>query len=500
VTTSDPVPARSHGSDGRQRTDGLGGAGRMVQIDVPTRDDNFVRGVSESIGGPLGVHAARPGRRFWAVARIVIALTFFTLMLHWAEKSDCSNGDWVNLSQYRHACYTDVVALYDSEGLSHGKIPYVQSPVEYPVLTGAFMGLIGLPVHAYVDANPGTNPYEWYYNLTALALGVCAVASVTALLLLRRRRPWDAAMFAASPALLLTATVNWDLLAVAFAVFGLLAWSRRRPTVAAVLIALGAAAKLWPAFLLIPLLLLGWRARRLGDAIYTAGVALLVWVFVNLPFMLLYPHNWSQFFRLNTTRAVDWGTSWYIGTNVPHVFGTGVGIPGFRWMSQHINAVDIVSYLLFGLAVAAIALLVHRAPRRPRLGQLAFLTVAAFLIFSKVWSQQYVLWLLPLAVLARPRWGAFIAWQLAEVCYFFAFNGELMRASGKPIFPEAVFIIAALLRLITVCVMCGFIVRDIMRPEHDVLRQTYDEDPDGGVFNDAPEREPDDEPASYPTA
>ncbi|HZD98882.1 MAG TPA: hypothetical protein VE132_12090, partial [Micromonosporaceae bacterium] len=146
-------------------------------MDVPTRDDNFVRGVSESIGGPFGIHAARPGRRFWVVARIVIALTCFTLMLHWAEKSDCSNGNWVNLSQYRHACYTDVVALYNSEGLSQGKIPYVQSPVEYPVLTGAFMGLIGLPVHAYVDANPGTNAYEWYYNLTALALGACAVAS-----------------------------------------------------------------------------------------------------------------------------------------------------------------------------------------------------------------------------------------------------------------------------------------------------------------------------------
>jgi uncharacterized membrane protein len=506
VTTSDSAATNDDGNGGDRRGTSSGGSlgggslgGGVAQIDAPTRDDNFVRGLSESIGGALGTHAARPGRRFWIVARVVIALTCFTLMLHWAEKSDCNNGDWVNLNQFRHACYTDVVALYNSEGLSEGKIPYVQSPVEYPVLTGAFMGLIGLPVHAYSVANPGTNPYEWYYNLTALALGACAVASVIGLLLLRRKRPWDAAMFAASPALLLTATINWDLLAVAFAVFALLAWARRRPTLAAVLIALGTAAKLWPAFLLIPLLLLGWRARRLADVIYTAGVALLVWVVVNLPFILLYPHNWSQFFRLNATRAVDWGTSWYIGTNVPHVFGPGVGIPGFRWMSEHIDAVDAVSYLLFALSVVALAMLVRYAPRRPRVGQLAFLIVAAFLIFSKVWSQQYVLWLLPLAVLARPRWGAFVAWQLAEVCYFFAFTGELMRASDKPIFPEGVFIIAALLRLITVCVMCGFIVRDIMRPEHDVVRQTYGDDPDGGVFDGAPDREPADEPALYPT-
>src|SRR5205807_9371899 len=105
--------------------------------------------------------------------------------------------------------------------------------------------------------------------------------------------------------------------------------------------------------------------------------------------------------------------------------------------------------------------------------------------FSKVWSQQYVLWLLPLAVLARPRWGMFLAWQAAEVLYFCAFYGELMAASGKPVFPETVFDLAALVRLVTVAVFAGYVVRDILRPEKDVVRASYDGgDPDGGVFNE----------------
>ena len=54
-----------------------------------------------------------------------------------------------------------------------------------------------------------------------------------------------------------------------------------------------------------------------------------------------------------------------------------------------------------------------------------------FLIFSKVWSQQFVLWLLPLLVLARPQWGAFLAWQFAEVGYFLAFYGELLGRLGQ---------------------------------------------------------------------
>src|SRR5690606_20999103 len=151
-------------------------------------------------------------------------------------------------------------------------------------------------------------------------------------------------------------------------------------------------------------------------------------------------------------------------------------------------------YALFGLCCAGIAVLTWKAPRRPRLAALAFLTVAAFLLFGKVWSQQFVLWLLPLVVLARPRWGAFVAWQAAEVCYFFAFYGQLIRATpeaNRPedvfVMPEGWFILAASLRWITVAVLCGFVIRDILRPDRDPVRATYLDDPDGGIFDGAPD-------------
>jgi uncharacterized membrane protein len=105
-----------------------------------------------------------------------------------------------------------------------------------------------------------------------------------------------------------------------------------------------------------------------------------------------------------------------------------------------------------------------------------------------VWSQQYVLWLLPLAILARPRWGPFLAWQFAEVIYFFTFYGELMNAAGKSVFPEWVFVLAASLRLVTVCVLMALVVRDVLRPERDPVRDTYHDDPDGGVFDGLPDR------------
>jgi uncharacterized membrane protein len=375
-----------------------------------------------------------------------------------------------------------VLALYYNEGLSDGQIPYAQHPNEYPVLTGVFMGVLGLPVHALAKNHPQINQGQWFYNLNALVLGGLAVASVALMLGLRRRRPWDVAMFAVAPALFVTATVNWDLLAVALAVGGLYAWAKRYPALAGVLLGLGTAAKLWPGFILIPMLLLGARTRRIADALVSVTVGIVTWTAVNLPVLFGYPDAWWRFFRFNNSRAIDWGTFWYLGDHVPFAGP----LPRFGWFDGHIPQLNLVSYALFGLCCVGVGVLVFVAPHPPRLAQLAFLVLAGFLVFSKVWSQQYVLWLLPLAVLARPRWGVFLAWQAAEVLYFCAFYGELMAASGKPVFPETVFDLAALLRLVTVVVFAGYVVRDILQPAHDVVRTTYEgEDPDGGVFNDA---------------
>jgi uncharacterized membrane protein len=462
--------------------------------DRPSESDGFVRGLSEAIGGPVGDHAvrgsARPGR-FWTASRIILALTCLTLALHWVQKSPCQDGDWQKNIQYTRFCYTDVLALYYAEGLNDGKVPYKDHAVEYPVVTGYFMGALGLPVHAFGAKHPDINQGRWFYNANALVLSALAVATAAVILALRRRRPWDAAIFALSPILFVTATINWDFLAIGFAAFGLLAWARRRPVLAGVLLGLGGAAKLWPLFLLGPLLVLALRSRRMRESTFAFSAAVVAWVVANAPVYFLYRDSWERFFNLNTTRPVDWGTFWYIGRYLDTKWNTGA--PGdqgpFQWLSDHIPTLNTLSYTLFALCCVVITGLCLFAPRRPRLAQVGFLVVAAFLIFSKVWSQQYVLWLLPLVVLARPRWGAIIAWSVAEVGYFTAFYAELLGAGGKPVIPEGTFVLASGLRLITVVILCGLVIREIWRPEFDVVRQSYSDDPDGGPLDGAPDAE-----------
>ena len=454
--------------------------------------DGFVRGLSQAIGGPLGAHAvspdARPGR-FWTAPRIVMALACLILALSWVQKSPCMDGNWQKNIQYTRYCYTDVLALYFAEGINEGKVPYKDHPVEYPVVTGYFMGALGLPIHAYGQDHPDINQGSWFYNANALVLSILAVASVAVLLALRRRRPWDAAIFALSPIVLVTATINWDFLAIGLFAFGLYLWVKRHPVWAGVLLGLGAAAKLWPVFILGPILIVALRTGRLRPWISSLVAAAITWAVVNFPVWYWYHESWLRFFRLNSERPVDWGTFWYIGRYLDGKWNTGTaGDQGpFQWLSDHVPTLNHLSYGLFGLSCLAIMLLGLLAPRRPRISQLAFLVVATFLIFSKVWSQQYVLWLLPLIVLARPKWGAIIAWTVAEIGYLAAFYAELMGAGGKSVIPEGTFVLASSLRLITVAVLCGLVVREIWRPELDDVRASYGgADPDAGPL-DGPE-------------
>lgn len=176
------------------------------------------------------------------------------------------------------------------------------------------------------------NQGQWFYNLNALVLGALAVVTVAVILALRRRRPWDAALFALAPALLLTATVNWDLLAIGLAALGLLAWARSGPVpkgtplvaLSGVLLGLGGAAKMWPLFILGPILVLALRANRIRAALLSIGTAAATVVLVNLPAAIPYRDNWDRFFELNTTRPIDWARS---GTSVATWTGSSATRP-----------------------------------------------------------------------------------------------------------------------------------------------------------------------------
>jgi uncharacterized membrane protein len=201
-----------------------------------------------------------------------------------------------------------------------------------------------------------------------------------------------------------------------------------------------------------------------------------------------------RFFDLNETRGADWDSLYLqlqrLRTNDGHLEGVRNGIADLftdtKSPPSRLNRWVAVMVLL---VLGAVGLLIWKAPRRPRLPQVLFLTVAGFLLVNKVDSPQYVVWLLPLAVLARPRWRPFLAWQAAELLVvlsrFYFFIGNDKPGEGIGI---GWFFFCVLLRDVLLVVFAVLVVRDVLHPERDVVRADGADDPAGGVLDGAPDR------------
>ncbi len=229
-------------------------------------------------------------------------------------------------------------------------------------------------------------------------------------------------MVALSPGLILAAYINWDLFAMALTACGLAAWAARRPWLAGALLGLAVATKFYPLMFFGALFLLCLRAGKLREFGKALAGGLIAWLVINLPVALTATSGWAEFYAFSRSRGADWGSVWYLFEhyNVPVVGNSSLG------------ELNLISSGAFAVACVLIAVLALAAPRRPRLPQLCFLLLASFLILNKVWSPQYVIWLVPLAVLARPRMWAYVLWQLAEVAYFLGIWGYFVYMYQPP--------------------------------------------------------------------
>jgi uncharacterized membrane protein len=472
---------------------------------APTLTGPLAASATRPIGGALGEHAQIGRQWFWTPLRVALLIAVAALSLSWFGKAGCIQQytndqgqqelDWRTARPYIAMCYSDIVPLYTAERLDRPEtFPYKTSWIddegkptqqtrymEYPVVTGMFQWVNAKLAAGWLDAGLlSAIPVAVYFNITAFWLALAWLVTVWAVARTARRRPWDAVLVAASPLVVVHAFTNFDALATAAAAAGILAWARKRPVLAGVLIGLGGAAKFYPLFLLGVLFVLCLRTGKLREWQRTTIAALAAWLAVNVPIAFTYPDGWWEFFRRNTARAADTDSIY----NVISEFSGWPGFDGLLGAWQTPAVLNAVTAVLFVIVCAAVGWMALTAPTRPRVAQLAFLLVAAFLLVNKVWSPQYSLWLVPLAVLAIPRWKILLAWMAVDALVWVPRMMYYLGVDHKGL-PVEWFLGTVLIRDVVVIALCALVVYEIYHPERDLVRKFGDDDPAGGVLDGA---------------
>ena len=370
----------------------------------------------------------------------LIFLALLATLLGVFKFSSCEGNGWATPAQYIHACYSDIPALYGERDLDKDQWSYSSTTdaVEYPVLTGTVMWIFALATPA------GENEIRTYYRINIAFL---AALFILIAVIVYRIRPEFAYLTTLAPAAIGSLYINWDLWAIISMMLSIYWFDRKKYKHSAIAIGISISTKFLPVFLLLPIVLILWRRNEVKELARYIAIAVLTFATINLPVLLTTPEGWLRFYELNFDRGQDWGSLWYALTSL----GVNLGNTNF------------FAILALFVSVLFVSLLIFSTKNVLTLADVSFIVLALVMIASKVYSPQYILWLVPLAVIAmstRKDLHAFWIWQIAEVMYHVAIWQHLATVTGAKFgLPLGGYALITLIRILACLYFLGVLVK-----------------------------------------
>jgi uncharacterized membrane protein len=291
-----------------------------------------------------------------------------------------------------------------AERLLHGALPYRDVFVEYP--PGAFA--VFMPPTAF-----GSQHYNAAFKAEMALCGLATIL-VAALVLVelgvtRARLLACVGLLAVAPAALGPISLNtYDAWPALLTVLALLLFLRGWDLAGAGVLGLAVSAKVYPLVLLPLAGVFVWRRAGPRRVLVALAVFFVVALAVVVPFAAYDLHGVAESFRSQATRGLQvesLGASLLLvadklGLYHAHVVET-TGVAGRNLNGSLPDAVAAVTLVLEAAAVIGVWWLYARARDGRRSLPVAFAAAAAgFLAFTKVFSPQYLEWLVPLVVIA----------------------------------------------------------------------------------------------------
>jgi len=321
-----------------------------------------------------------------------------------------------------HIVDTPVYQTY-GDAMVNGQVPYEDFSVEYPP---AALPAFVMP-SLVVSADGSEAAYDRVFGFLMAICGAAAIALVAVTLVRDRAGPerlWAATGFIALAPLALGSVVltRFDLWPAALVAAALAALVSGRDRLALGALGLGIAAKVYPLVLLPIFVAWTWKRRGRREALLALVAAAAVVAVCVLPFLALSPHGvWESSLR-QTTRPLQIET---LGGGmllaIHHVFGLHLGVVTSHG-SQNLSggAADALAVVQSVVEVAVLLAIWRWFARGPadagRLFRASAAAVCTFVVFGKVLSPQFLIWLVPLVVLVRGRRGLVAASLLAVCC------------------------------------------------------------------------------------
>lgn len=380
-----------------------------------------------------------------SVAKSLVLLAVLASLLSFAKFNHCRNSNWAAPDSYVHACYSDIPILFSARSLDSHQWAYKggTNAVEYPVVMGAVMWATSW------FAPSGSHSLRGYFDFNALLIAILFVFSV---LIVWKIRPEYAYLSALSPGVIAALYINWDLWGIVVMLLAIYFFDRNRLSSSAALLALSIATKFFPVFLLLPIIIILWRKKDFRAIAKYVATTATVWTAINLPVILTTPQGWWHFYKLNLDRGPDWGSLWY----------------SLTMLGLHIRFLNYLSILTLLLVLVAVTILLLEVEHTPTLSEVSFILMAATLCIGKVYSPQYVLWLVPLAVIAlssRTQLFAFWLWQVGEMVYHVGIWQHLALVSGSHFgLPDVGYAILSLARIATSIYLISVFVSQLRQP------------------------------------
>ena len=374
------------------------------------------------------------------VSRSLITLVLLSSLISFLKFNHCRNNDFTSPDNYIHACYTDIPALFSERGLNTNTFPYLSqtNSMEYPPVTGLIAWAI-----SFITPN---SSHVTFFDLNVLFLVLMFFISA---LILKQLSPKYLYLFLASPAVIASLFINWDLIAVVSALLTVYFFEKKKYEESAIALGVSIATKFFPIVMLLPIAIIFYRRKQIKQLSIYLFTTTILWLAINLPIAILYFDGWWRFFKLNIDRGADFGSIWY----------------GLSLLNINSSNLDLVYPLLSIALFIALAIYLLKLDKIPNLAQVNFFALVIFTTFGKVYSPQYVLWLTPFAVIAitnSRQQISFWFWQITEIIYHLAIWQYLaLYAGAKYGLPEGGYVIATLLRVVGVSTFTFILMRDL---------------------------------------